>query len=89
MSHDERAARIQQHGLGKNNQCEQIKGQIDAYEEKNCDDDGCEIDEEMIKRTRKSVKARAGMTKKCKKEINKKLDDLQKRKKQIQPVIKF
>lgn len=92
MSHEERSNRMSQSSRGKNSQCEQIKGAIDKYEKNNCDNDGCEIDEKgekMIKKTRDSVEGRAGMSKKCKKLINDKLDDIEKRKKKIQPDIKF
>ena len=89
MSHQQRGARMFQLQSGKNSQCEKIKKNIDDYEEEKCDDNGCDIDEDKIKRVRNSVKARGGMSKKCKKKINTKLDDIEKRKKNIQSDIKF
>lgn len=89
MSHQQRGARLFELQSGKNNQCETIKKNIDDYEEKNCDDDGCKVDEEKIQKVRNSVNARGGMPKKCKKRINTKLDDIEKRKKNIQSDIKF
>lgn len=92
MSHAERGARMSQASRGKNSQCEQIKGLIDTYEEENCDDEGCTVDDKWHKKVRKvrrSLKARAGMTKDCEKQINNKIDDIEKRRKKIQPDIKF
>ena len=89
MSHAERGARVSQASRGKNSQCEQIKDAIDTYEKDNCDDKGCTVDDKMNNKVRRSLKARAGMSEDCEKQINDKLDDIEKRRKKIQPDIKF
>jgi hypothetical protein len=89
MSHAERGIRMSESQAGKKSQCNKIKQSIKTYEEKNCDEKGCTVNDEINKKVRNSLKARQGISDKCKKRINDKLDDIENRRKNIQPDIKF